>query len=214
MDEEISIIDANTRNEKIKNFFVKNKKNLILIIIIVIFIIFSFFSYQIYQDQNKEQLANKYNSTVIQFEKKDVSKTIPSMKEIIKAKDKTYSPLALYFLIDNNLIDNKNDINSLFDVLINETNLDEEIKYLVIYKKALFNSEFEEENNLIKIINPIINSESVWKSHALYLMADYFYSKKEKQKAKDFFDQILKLDKANVSIKNEAQKRINRDFGE
>ena len=27
MDEEISIIDANTRNEKIKNFFVKNKKN-------------------------------------------------------------------------------------------------------------------------------------------------------------------------------------------
>ena len=173
-----------------------------------------FFSYQIYQDQNKEQLANKYNSTVIQFEKKDVSKTIPSMKEIIKAKDKTYSPLALYFLIDNNLIDNKNDINSLFDVLINETNLDEEIKYLVIYKKALFNSEFEEENNLIKIINPIINSESVWKSHALYLMADYFYSKKEKQKAKDFFDQILKLDKANVSIKNEAQKRINRDFGE
>ena len=102
----------------------------------------------------------------------------------------------------------------MFDVLINETNLDEEIKYLVIYKKALFNSEFEEENNLIKIINPIINSESVWKSHALYLMADYFYSKKEKQKAKDFFDQILKLDKANVSIKNEAQKRINRDFGE
>ena len=135
MDEEISIIDANTRNEKIKNFFVKNKKNLILIIIIVIFIIFSFFSYQIYQDQNKEQLANKYNSTVIQFEKKDVSKTIPSMKEIIKAKDKTYSPLALYFLIDNNLIDNKNDINSLFDVLINETNLDEEIKYLVIFRK-------------------------------------------------------------------------------
>ena len=32
---------------------------------------------------------------------------------------------------------------ALFDVLIDETSLDKEIKNLVIYKKALFNSNFE-----------------------------------------------------------------------
>ena len=98
--------------------------------------------------------------------------------------------------------------------MINKTNLDKEIKNLIIYKKALFNSEFESENNLLKILNPIINSDSIWKSHALYLIAEYFYSKNEKQKAKEFFNQILILENSNSDIKVETQKRINRDFGE
>jgi hypothetical protein len=117
-------------------------------------------------------------------------------------------------LIDNNLIDNKNEINSLFDKLINKTNLDEEIKNLIIYKKALFNSDFSTENDLLQILNPIINSESIWKSHSLYLIAEYFYSKNEKEKAKEFFNQILVLSNANSEIKIEAQKRLNRDLGE
>ena len=85
---------------------------------------------------------------------------------------------------------------------------------MVIYKKALFNSEFETENNLIKILNPIINSESIWKSHALYLMAEYFYFKNEKQKSKEFFQKIMSLEKSDLSIKKESQKRLNRDFSE
>mgnify|MGYP007000398444 len=77
--------------------------------------------------------------------------------------------MSLYFLLENKIITENTKINELFDLVINEINLEKEIKNLVIYKKALFNSEFETENNLIKILNPIINSESIWKSHALYL---------------------------------------------
>ena len=102
----------------------------------------------------------------------------------------------------------------MFDELINETNLDEEITNLIIYKKALFNSEFSTENDLLQILNPIINSESIWKSHSLYLLAEYFYSKNEKKKSKEFFSQILILTNSNNEIKLEAQKRINRDFSE
>ena len=43
MDQEVEIINTNTRNEKIKNFFIKNKKFLITIFIIIILFIFSFF---------------------------------------------------------------------------------------------------------------------------------------------------------------------------
>ena len=85
---------------------------------------------------------------------------------------------------------------------------------LIIYKKALYNSEFESENNLIKILNPIINSESIWRSHALYLMAEYFYSKNQKQKAKEFFNKIISYENSNQKIKTEAQKKLNRDFSE
>jgi len=214
MDEEVLIIDSKTRNEKIRNFFIKNKKKLVLIFIAFILTAFSFYSYQAYKDNVREQLANKYNIAVIQFENGDKSQIILSMKDIILDKNSTYSPLGLYFLIDNDLIKNKTEINSLFDVLIYETNLEKEIKNLIIYKKALYNSNFISENELIKILNPIINSDSIWKSHSLYLIAEYFYYKNEKQKAKEFFNKILILPNSNTDIKIESQKRLNRDFSE
>ena len=66
----------------------------------------------------------------------------------------------------------------------------------------------------MNILNPVIKSESVWKSHALYLMAEYFYSKNEMQKSKEFFNQILNLKNVNNEIKVESQKRLNRDLSD
>ena len=61
-----------------------------------------------------------------------------------------------------------------------------EIKNLNIFKKALFNSELETEDRMLKILKPLINSDSIWKSHALFLMGEYYYSNKEKQKSIEF----------------------------
>ena len=159
-------------------------------------------------------MANKYDATIIQYEAGDKSKILNSMKEIIEDKDKTYSPLAFYFLLDNDLITSKEEINNYFDILINEIGLDNENKNLTIFKKGLFNSEFANENELLSILNPVIKSESIWKPHALYLMAEYFYYKDEKQKSKEFFNQIISLENVNQDIKIESQKRLNRDFSE
>ena len=214
MDEDISAINATTRNEKIKNFFIKNKKKLVISLSLIILLILSYFVYGEFDKRNKVKIANKYNNSIINFLSGDKLNIESEMIKIINAKDKTYSPLALYFLLDNNIINSKEKINSLFDILINETKVDKEINNLIIYKKALYNSEFETENNLLKILNPIINSESIWKSHGLYLMAEYFLSKNEKQKSKEFFEKILILENSNPQIKLEAQKRIQRDFSE
>ena len=214
MDEEITIIDSNTRNERIKNFFINNRKNLIIGFSIIIVLIIGYLLVKEIKAQNKIKLANKFNITTINFDREDKQKTINQLINLINEKDPTYSPLALYFLIDNNLIDNQNELSSLFDKLINETNLDKEIKNLVIYKKALFNSDFSSENELLQIINPIINSESVWSSHALYLMGEYFFSKNQKQKAKEFFTRVINTVNGNKEIKIEAQKRLNRDLSD
>jgi len=214
MDEEITIIDSNTRNEKIINFFINNKKKLIIGISISLFIVVGYFLMLETKEKNKIKLSNQFNLTTLNFKIEEKQKTINELTNLVKENDVTYSPLALYFLIDNNLIENKDEINSLFDELINKTKLDEEIKNLIIYKKALFNSNFALENDLLKILNPIINSESIWKSHALYLIAEYFYSKNEKKKAKEFFNQIMILENSNKNIKIQSQKRINRDLGE
>ena len=214
MDEEISIIDSNTRNQKIKDFFTKNKKMIFSIIIIFVLILVSFYSYQIFQDQKKKKLSDKYNNSVIDYKNGSTLSVTSSMKEVINDQDSTYSPLALYFLIDNNLIENRDEINELFNILINKTKLETEIKNLIIYKKALYNADFVNENELLDLLNPLINSKSVWKSHALYLVAEYFYSKNEKQKSKEFFEQIFNIENANTDIIREAQKRLIRDLGE
>ena len=214
MDEEITIIDSNARNERIKNFFIDNKKKLISIVTIILVIIIGYLSFEKSKERTKIKLANKYNLALIDLNPDNNQKTIDEMVNVVKSNDATYSPLALYHLLDNNLLKNNEEINILFNELIEKTNLDNEIKNLIIYKKALFNSDFVSENELLKILNPVINSESIWKSHALYLLAEFFYSKDEKQKAKEFFNQILVLPNANGTIKNESQKRLNRDLGE
>ena len=214
MDEEITIIDSNTRNEKIRNFFINNKKSLIVSVSIVIVILAGYFSFNAVKERNKIKLANGFNLAIAEFESVERAETIEKLINVIEKKDTTYSPLALYYLLDNNLIENSAEINNLFDVLINETNLESEIKNLIIYKKALYNSELINENELIKILNPIFNSDSIWNSHALYLVAEYFYAKNENQKAKEFFKKILLLPNANKEIEVETRKRINRDLGE
>ena len=214
MDEEITIIDANTRNERIKNFFIKNKKKLILGFSIILVTIISYLSMEEIKERSKIKIADQFSTITINFKIEEKQKTIDQLTKLVYENDPTYSPLALYFLLDNNLIDNSSEINILFDELINNTSLDKEIKNLIIYKKGLFNSDFSTENDLLQILNPIINSESIWKSHSLYLIAEYFFSKNQKQKAKEFFNQILLLPNANGDIKAESKKRLNRDLGE
>jgi hypothetical protein len=214
MDEEISIINSNTRSEKVRNFFVNNKNKIISGIVILIIVLVGAYSFEKYQTNKKKEISNKFNSTTISYSEKTKDLTAKKLVEIINEQDPTYSPLALYFIIDNQLISNDSEINSYFDVLIDEISMDKEIKNLVIYKKALFNADTAPESELLNMLNPLIKSESVWKSHALYLMAEYFYSKDQKQKSKEFFNQIVSLESSNSDIKLQAEKRLNRDLSD
>mgnify|MGYP000884380984 FL=1 len=214
MDQEVEIINNNTRIEKMKNFFVNYKKQLIILVVVIVLSLFGFFLYEEYKFGNKEKLANKYNNIITKFEINQKENVSSELKEIINVKDKTYSPLAFYFLLDNEMINSNEEINTYFDILINDLDLDNEIKNLTIFKKGLFNSDFAEENKLLNILNPVIKSESMWNPHALYLMAEYYFAKKEKQKSKEFFIQIISLENVNSKIKLEAQKRLRTDFSE
>jgi len=214
MDEDLAIIEGKARSENIKNFLIKNKRLLILIVTILVIFVISYFGINEYKNEKKIKISDQYNSIVIEYSEKNKEFITDNLIEIVNKKDTTYSPLALYFIIDNALISDQKKINDLFDVVIEETSLDKEIKNLIIYKKTLYNADNVDENQLLKILNPIINSNSVWKAHSLYLIAEYFYSKNEKQKSREFFSQIMNLENANQDFKIEAQKRLNRDLSE
>ena len=213
MDEEIDIINRNTRIEKLKNFLISKRKQIVSFLIFIVFILISFFGYQEFNKRNKEKLANKFNMLVTNFDngQKNINN---ELVEIINEKDKTYSPLAFFFLLDNDLISSKEEINLYFDLLINDVSLEKEIKNLTIYKKGLFNSDFVQENELLAILNPIIKSDSMWKPQTLYLMAEYYLSKNQMQKSKEFFNQVIEIENISPKIKLEVQKRLRSNFSE
>ncbi len=212
--EDLSTLNTNSKQDKIKNFFANHKNKVISGTVIFILIIIGVYSYEKYQINKKKEISYNFNSLTIDFKESNKESTANKLIDIINKKDPTYSPLSLYFIIDNDLITDKELINSLFDILIDKTSLDTEIKNLITYKKALFNADQYNEGDLLNILNPLINSDSVWKSHALYLMAEFFYTKDQKQKAKEFFNQIISLENPNLDLKLQAEKRLNRDLGE
>jgi len=214
MDEDLAIIDTNTRNEKIKNFLLNNKRKIIIFLSLIIIILLCYFGLNELKKKQKLEISNLYNSTIIDYSKNQKKDVLKNLISVINKKDATYSPLSLYFIIDNDLLNENDKINELFNILIDETSLEKEIKNLIIYKKALFNADYISENELLKILKPVINSKSVWKAHSLYLVAEYFYSKNEMKKSKEFFDQILIVANPPQDILKETQKRLNRDFGE
>ena len=213
MDEDISIINQNTRNEYIKNFFKKNFKKLLFIISIFLLILLSFFIYESLKKNKRYTLAKKYNDIIINNKNYTNPYIIENLKFIIDKKDKVYSPLALYYLLDNNYINSQNDINLLFDKIISIKQSNEK-KHLIIFKKALFNLDNFTENQMLETLSPVINSDSVWKAHGLLLMAEFYLDKKELIKSKEFFTKVSEIENLNQSIKQDVQKKLSREFSE
>ena len=213
MDEDISIVNHNTRISLIKKFFKENIKKIFALFFIVITTLLVFFVYDEFKKRKNANLAEAYNRLIFNTNNFSNNEIKNKLIEIINGKVDTYSTLALYYIIDNNLVDDQDKINELFNTII-AINKDTELKNLIIFKKALYFSDKLQENELLEILNPIINSESIWKQHALLLMGDFYFYNKQFSKSKEFFKKIVELKNSNPNLKNDVEKRLNRDFNE
>ncbi len=213
MSEDIEIINQNTRIEKIKNFFLNSYKKLISLLVLILLVLFSYFGYLEYKKRTKLKIAEIYNQITLKEITIENTYDIEQLVKIIKEKDPIYSALSLYFIIENDLVNDQKKINNFFDLVI-KSQEDKEIRNLIIYKKAMYNADKISENELLIILNPIIKSESLWKSHALLLMADYSDYNNNLIKSKDFLEEIINSETVNNEIRIEAERRLKRKFGD
>ena len=213
MSDDIEIINQNARIEKIKIFFSNNYKKLIVSLALILLVLFSLFGYQEYKKKEKLKIAEIYNQITLKKITIENTNDIEQLIKIIKEKDPIYSALSLYFIIENNLVNDQGEINNFFDLVI-KSQEEKEIKNLIIYKKAMFNADKISENEILDILNPILKSESVWKSHALLLMADYFEHSNKLIKSKDFLEEIVNSELVNNEIRIEAERRLKRKFSD
>ena len=74
----------------------------------------------------KIKISNQYNSIIIEYNENNKNYT-QKLIQLVETKDSTYSPLSLYFIIDNDLI-SENKVNELFDIVVNDVSQNKKSK--------------------------------------------------------------------------------------
>ena len=175
----------NSLQSKIINFCKKNTKSFVICFFSLILILFSYLFYKDLQKKNETKLSEHYTYAVIQFkEKKNNAKQL--LEDIVNKDHRFYSPLALYFIIDNNLETDNLKIINFFNKILSISSIDDENLNLIKIKKAIFLFNLKDEEQILKTLNPIINSDSVWKNTAIQLISDYYLSTEQKTKANEY----------------------------
>ena len=197
-----------TKKSKIKKFYDNNKILIFSTAILLTIIIFYGFYSLSQQEKKNINVAESYIEAKISIEseKKDKAKKI--LKEIVLLNNTTYSSLSLFLILNENLIEDKNELLSLFDHLLKNNDFEKEEKNLIIFKKILFQSNFENGAELVEAARPILNDDTVWKPHTLLLLGDYFLSKEQNLKAKEFYLQVLSLKNLNKELAEYAKSRL------
>ena len=197
-----------TKKEKILKFYNKNKISIFSLLSLVLVIVIAVIFYIESQEKKKKIIAQNYVSAKIYLEKNDKIKAKNILKKIVYSNSSIYSTLSFYLLLNENLIDSKSEKSELFTYILKNNNFNNEIKDLIIFKKALFESNFINESNLLTSLNPLINEDSIWKPHALLLLGDYFYSKNEFNKAREFYSKILLLKNINNEFYKQSKSQL------
>jgi len=83
-------------------------------------------------------------------------------REIIMSKNSFYSPLSLYTIIEKNLETDPNEILKYFNIIEN-LNIKEEQKELILFKKALYLISVDKKNEAIIILQKLKKNQSNYK---------------------------------------------------
>ena len=188
--------------------FIKSNSKIFTYTISTFFIILAISLWFSYDSKKQNKIISEdFIKAKIFLEKDSKDKATLILKNIIKKKDTIYSSLSLFLLIDQNLVEDKQLIMEYFDNIISDGDYSEEDINLLKLKKAIYISDIEYEQEMLKLLNPIINSDSVWKNQYLKFLGDFYYSISQLEKARQYYSTLLKEEINNIS-RAEINRRI------
>ena len=194
-----------TKKSKLRKFYEKNKI-LIFSSVLILIIFTGSLNFYLKKKENKNiLLSENYVQAKIYLENGNTGEALNLLKSGVLSNDPAYSTLCLFLILNENLITDNKELSVLFDHLLSNNTFDKETKNLLIYKKAILNSNFTDESRLLEEIKPLLNADTLWKPHALLLLGDYFVSKKEYLKAKQFYAQILSINNLQKDLYDHAK---------
>ena len=197
-----------TKKSRIKKFYESNKIFIFSFILILIILFGSFSFYLENKERKKILLSENYIQAKFYLDNDNKYEALNTLKEVMFANDPVYSTLSLFLILNHNLIVDYKEISLLFDHLLENNKFEKELRNLLIYKKALFNSNFVAESELLETIKPLLNTDTLWKAHGLKLLGDYFMSKGENIKAIEFYQQILSINNLHKDLYDQARSQL------
>ena len=198
-----------TKKSKIKQFYDDNKTKMLTFGIIILIVIGSLTFYSYNKKKQKIIISENYIEAKILLSSENKKEALELLKKLVLSNDKTYSALSFFLILDNNLIVDQNELSALFNDIMSSNKYDDDINNLLIYKKALFSSNFLNESDLLNEIKPLLNSNTSWQPHALLLLGDYFFDRNEFSKAKEFYTKILSIKNLQNDFYYKAQFQLN-----
>ena len=197
-----------TKKSKFRRLYDANKLLIFSTLFVLIITSISFSFYTVSREKKQILLADNYMVAIFYLQNNERDKGRKILKEIILANNRTYSTLSLFLILDEDLVDDQKEISNLFDYLLANNKFEQEVKNLIIFKKTLFLSNFANELEMVENAKQLINTNTLWKPHALLLLGDYFSSKKQYLKAKEFYVQILSLQNLNIELYEQARSQL------
>ena len=197
-----------TKKSKFRKLYDANKLLIFSTLFVLIIASISFSFYTVSREKKQILLADNYMVAIFYLQNNERDKGRKILKEIILANNRTYSTLSLFLILDEDLVDDQKEISNLFDHLLANNKFEQEVKNLIIFKKTLFLSNFANELEMVENAKQLINTNTLWKPHALLLLGDYFSSKKQYLKAKEFYVQILSLQNLNMELYEQARSQL------
>ena len=190
----------NIENKSFKNYILSNKKKLLLLAGVIFLSLIYFWWADNIKKKDRYKNSEDFISAKVFLSKNENEKSLEILKKIISTNDEVYSPLSLFLIIDRNLDENRENVLKYFDQIISINSLEKEDLNLLKLKKAIYISDSADENDLLEVLNPILNSNSVWKYKSLKLLGDYYFNKKEYIKAKQYYSDILNLEDQSIDL--------------
>ena len=169
------------------NFLKANIKIFLYIIGILILIITAIIWFTNNNKIKETKISDSFIKAQILIEKGKKNEAEKILSNLVLEKNSPYSSLSLFLIIENKLIVNKETIINYFDEVINNNSFKEEDLNLLRLKKAIYISDISMEQEILGLLKPIINSNSVWKNHALKFLGDFYYSNGQQLKAKEYY---------------------------
>ena len=197
-----------TKKSRIKKFYESNKIFIFSLILILIILFGSLIFYLENQEKKKILLSENYIQAKIYLENGNNNEALNTLKKVIFANDSTYSTLSFFLILNQNLISDYKEISALYDHLLENNNFEKELRNLLIYKKSLFSSNFVSETELLETMKPLLNTDTLWKPHALLLLGDYFMSKGENIKSREFYQKILSMNNLHKDLYDQAKSQL------
>ena len=197
-----------TKKSRFRKLYDANKLLIFSTLFVLIIASISFSFYTVSREKKQILLADNYMVAIFYLQNNERDKGRKILKEIILANNRTYSTLSLFLILDEDLVDDQKEISNLFDHLLANNKFEQEVKNLIILKKILFLSNFANELEMVENAKQLINTNTLWKPHALLLLGDYFSSKKQYLKAKEFYVQILSLQNLNIELYEQARSQL------